>query len=351
MTTLVDRLCLGEKRLIGEKRLRQPRVSILIVNWNTRDLVLGCLESIPEATEDLPCEVIVVDNGSVDGSSEALARRTDITLIENDENLGFAVAVNQAYRRSSGELVLLLNSDVLLTAQALHSMTRFLEDHPTIAGVAPLYVFPDGSPQPFHYRFPTFSVTLANCSSIARRVLPGICRSIAGIPDARRRLLESATRASAGCELPAPSTVGSSLRPHPRRALSDLLQRRPTGSVVGRASVDSLGNARGHGRPRGACLHTNARWHREAAIPRVHRPHAQGNRVSGQRVAVSIRGLCPTHPDVGSRRAEHHWRQAVVERPFGRRRPTSDSQGGHDLMGRYRYASRRPSPARASVQL
>ena len=50
-------------------------------------------------------------------------------------------------------------------------------------------------------------------------------------------------------------------------------------------------------------------------------------------------------------RAEHHWRQAVVERPFGRRRPTSDSQGGHDLMGRYRYASRRPSPARASVQL
>ena len=174
MTTLVDRLCLGEKRLIGEKRLRQPRVSILIVNWNTRDLVLGCLEFIPEATEDLPCEVIVVDNGSVDGSSEALARRTDITLVENDENLGFAVAVNQAYRRSSGELVLLLNSDVLLTAQALHSMTRFLEDHPTIAGVAPLYVFPDGSPQPFHYRFPTFSVTLANCSSIARRVLPGI---------------------------------------------------------------------------------------------------------------------------------------------------------------------------------
>lgn len=154
--------------------MTNPRLSILIVNWNTRDRVLRCLDSLAAATEGLPAEVVVVDNGSVDGSPEALARLTDVVLLKNDRNLGFATAVNQAYRRSSGELVLLLNSDVGLTGQALGSLIGFLDDHPTVAGVGPLYVFPDGSPQPFHFRFPTFSVTLATCSAVARRLVPGI---------------------------------------------------------------------------------------------------------------------------------------------------------------------------------
>ena len=153
-------------------------LSILIVNWNTRDLILRCLESLTAATEGIQREVIVVDNGSVDGSYDALTRKTDIILLKNERNLGFASAVNQAYKRSSGELVLLLNSDVELTREALQSMMEFLDDHPTIAGVAPLYVFPDGSPQPFHFRFPTFSVTLANCSAIAQRFVPGITRRL-----------------------------------------------------------------------------------------------------------------------------------------------------------------------------
>jgi GT2 family glycosyltransferase len=155
-----------------------PKLSILIVNWNTRDRVLRCLESVAAATNGIPSEVIVVDNGSVDGSSRALASKTGIILLENGSNLGFAAAVNQAYRRSSGELVLLLNSDVVLHNQDLRSMIVFLDDHHPIAGVAPLYVFPDGSPQPFHFRFPTFSVTLANCSTIARRFVPGITRRL-----------------------------------------------------------------------------------------------------------------------------------------------------------------------------
>jgi GT2 family glycosyltransferase len=155
-----------------------PDLSILIVNWNTRDLVLSALDSLVAATEGISAEVIVVDNGSVDGSPDALARRTEIILLANKRNSGFAPAVNQAYRRSSGELVLLLNSDVGLARRALHSMIAFLDDHPTTAGVAPLYVYPNGSPQPFHFRFPTFSVTLANCSAIARRVVPGITRRL-----------------------------------------------------------------------------------------------------------------------------------------------------------------------------
>ena len=153
-------------------------LSILVVNWNTRELVLECLESLPKQETGRSYEVVVVDNGSVDGSGDALSRQTGITLIRNDHNLGYAAAVNQAYRRSSGEFVLLLNSDVELTPTALESLTQFLRSNPSAAGVGPLYMNVDGSPQPFHFRFPTFTMTLANGGAIASRLLPGSKRRL-----------------------------------------------------------------------------------------------------------------------------------------------------------------------------
>jgi GT2 family glycosyltransferase len=148
-------------------------VSILIVNWNTRELVLECLRSLPEQGDGTAYEVVVVDNGSVDGSGDALSRQTGITLIRNERNLGYAAAVNQAYRRAKGDFVLLLNSDVDLTPTALSSLAQFLQDHPSAAGVGPLYLNLDGSPQPFHFRFPTFKMTLANGGAVVGRLLPG----------------------------------------------------------------------------------------------------------------------------------------------------------------------------------
>ena len=84
--------------------------------------------------------------------------------------------MNQAYARSSGEFVLLLNSDVDLTVGSLSVLTQFLLDHPHVAGVGPLYLNPDGSPQPFHFRLPTFSALLANGSLLFRRFMPGSTR-------------------------------------------------------------------------------------------------------------------------------------------------------------------------------
>ena len=105
----------------------RPNVSILLVNWNTRDLTLQCLDSLPaSASDDLRYEVIVVDNGSVDGSVAALESRQDVDcLIRNGENLGFAVAVNQAYANSSADLILLLNSDVRLEKGSLAGSRGF----------------------------------------------------------------------------------------------------------------------------------------------------------------------------------------------------------------------------------
>jgi GT2 family glycosyltransferase len=147
-------------------------VSILIVSWNTRDLTLACIESLPVAVDDETAyEVIVVDNDSRDGSAEAL-RRLEVTLIANDANLGYAAAVNQAYREATGDLILLLNSDVRFQPGALSLLVRFLDARPDVAGVGPLYLNPDGSPQAHHYRFPTFGAILAAASEPLRRIPP-----------------------------------------------------------------------------------------------------------------------------------------------------------------------------------
>ena len=113
-------------------------LSVLMLSWNTRDLTIRCLESIPPSVgANLTYEVIVVDNGSRDGSAEALAARDDVVLIQNDANKGYAAAVNQAYRASKGSFILLLNSDVELRVDSIALLTQFLRAHPDAAGVAP----------------------------------------------------------------------------------------------------------------------------------------------------------------------------------------------------------------------
>lgn len=156
----------------------RPDISVLLLSWNTMELTLKCLDSLPDSVDDgLTYEVIVVDNDSHDGSAEALARREDIELIVNPENVGYAPAVNQAYALATGEFVLLLNSDVEFAAGAVSALARFLREHPQVAGVGPRYLNPDGSPQAHHYRFPTFAMTLANASALLRRI-PALRRRV-----------------------------------------------------------------------------------------------------------------------------------------------------------------------------
>ena len=111
-------------------------VSIVIVNWNTRELLLDCLASVRQTTAGCRVEVIVVDNGSSDGSPQAVRKQfPQVTLIENAENRGFAQANNQALTRATGRYLLLLNSDTRLTEDALKNMVAFMEKTPQ-AGIA-----------------------------------------------------------------------------------------------------------------------------------------------------------------------------------------------------------------------
>lgn len=123
-----------------------PTLSILIVNWNTRDLTLDCLRSLAAARLSVPHEIILVDNASADGSADAVAAAFPaVTLIRNAENVGFARANNQAFEASRGELILLLNSDTLVAPGQIEKLAAFLETHPKAGVVGPKLLNPDGS--------------------------------------------------------------------------------------------------------------------------------------------------------------------------------------------------------------
>jgi len=133
-----------------------PELSIIIVNYNTRDLLKSCLRSVFKNKDKLKLEVIVVDNGSTDGSPEMVKKESPrVRLIENEENLGFAKAVNQGIKRAKGEYILLLNSDVIMKSGALREMLNFAERHPLAGIIGGKLVGPDGSIQASVYHFPT----------------------------------------------------------------------------------------------------------------------------------------------------------------------------------------------------
>ena len=130
----------------------RARVSALIVSYNTRDLLLEAVESVARAPE---IEIIVVDNASRDGSADAVAEHfPDVRLLRSDRNLGFAGGTNLAARHASGEYLLLLNPDALLTPGALEQLVRFLAAHSRAAAVGPALRYPNGQPQAAAFRFP-----------------------------------------------------------------------------------------------------------------------------------------------------------------------------------------------------
>ena len=112
-------------------------LSIIIVSYNTRDELERCLASLHEASPAVPHEIVVVDNGSTDGSVEAARRWPSVHVIEAGENVGFARANNVGIRSSRGTDLLLLNSDTVVPPQAIDRLLDDLERHPEVAVVGP----------------------------------------------------------------------------------------------------------------------------------------------------------------------------------------------------------------------
>lgn len=148
-------------------------ISFIIVNWNTRQLLLGCLASIRSMVSGCTCEVFVVDNGSTDGSQAAVREHYGdmVELIENADNRGFARANNQALKRAAGRYVMLLNSDTVLRENTVADLIRFLEENPDAAMAGPRMVGGDGRVQNSFDNFPTLATELLN-KSLLRLLFP-----------------------------------------------------------------------------------------------------------------------------------------------------------------------------------
>ncbi len=131
-------------------------LSIVIVNWNVKDLLAKCLKSIYFASENLDIEIFVVDNNSSDGSVEMLMEKfPKVNLIVNKENRGFAAANNQAIEKATGKYILLLNPDAEILDNSLEKSIQFMDEHPE-CGVMGSRVFnSDKTLQPSVRRFPT----------------------------------------------------------------------------------------------------------------------------------------------------------------------------------------------------
>lgn len=140
-------------------------VSIIIVNWNTRDILSGCLRSIYEQINGLDFEVIVIDNASSDGSAEMIKKEfSQVVLLENSHNRGFAAANNQGMAIAKSRYVLLLNSDTIVLDSAIAKTVSFADSHPEAAVVGCRILNPDRTLQPTCFMFPSILNMLLSTS-------------------------------------------------------------------------------------------------------------------------------------------------------------------------------------------
>ena len=132
-------------------------LSIVIVNWNTRELLFDCLASVESNLGNLQAEVVVVDNASTDGSVAMVQTCfPDTVLLANDENRGFAAANNQAFAIARGRHILLLNSDTIVHGDVIEKSVAYMDAHPDVGMMGCRVLNEDGTTQMTCSRYPTF---------------------------------------------------------------------------------------------------------------------------------------------------------------------------------------------------
>jgi N-acetylglucosaminyl-diphospho-decaprenol L-rhamnosyltransferase len=143
-------------------------VSVCIANWNCRDLLHACLESLHDRPQGVRVETIVADNGSTDGAADMVERDfPEVLLHRNATNVGFARANNQAAQRARGRYLLFLNNDTVVPSGALRGLIDYAEAHPEVGMVGPRLRDAEGKPQVSYRQRPTAG-TLLHRTSLLR---------------------------------------------------------------------------------------------------------------------------------------------------------------------------------------
>lgn len=138
----------------------RPRLSIIIVSWNVRDLLRACLRSLLADIDaaGLDAEIIVVDSASADGAPQMVASEfPSVGLLAQSDNVGFARGNNLGLAVARGAYLLLLNPDTQVQPGAVSEMLSYMQEHPDVGLVGPQLLNPDGSHQSSRRRFPTLA--------------------------------------------------------------------------------------------------------------------------------------------------------------------------------------------------
>ncbi len=157
---------------VAEHKAGAIDISVIIVNWNTKELIQNCLESVYRTMGNLTFEIIVVDNASSDGSLILLDEKYPHAIkICNQENRGFGAANNQAFAIMKGKYALLLNTDAMLTPDTANKLWSFAEAHPQAAIICGQLLNAGGKKQNSVAAFPTL-LTLATNISLLEYLFP-----------------------------------------------------------------------------------------------------------------------------------------------------------------------------------
>jgi len=142
-------------------------LSVIIVNWNVRDLLRACLLSLRRAGAGLSLELIVVDSGSADGSAAMVrAEFPDARLIACAANVGFSAGQNIGLAATRGDFLLCLNPDTEIAGDGLRVMLDYMRAHPDVGVAGPRLRYGDGTVQSSRRRFPTFATALLESTVI-----------------------------------------------------------------------------------------------------------------------------------------------------------------------------------------
>lgn len=149
--------------------MKRPRVDVGVVTWNTRDLTVQALRRLLDSDQGCDLRLMVRDNGSTDGTPDALARLVPEAEMEHDgRNLGFAAGMNRLIRQSTAPWFLLLNSDAWPEPGAIGSLVSASRERPRAAAIAPLLRRPDGTVEPSALPFPSLGAATVAALGLTR---------------------------------------------------------------------------------------------------------------------------------------------------------------------------------------
>ena len=156
-------------------------MSVILVCWNNLDYLEPCLNSLYDSNLHSQFDVVVVDNGSTDGSQDMLRDKfPDVRIIQNDHNVGLGKASNQGIEVTSGRYILLLNNDTIVNGTSLDRMVEFLDSNPNAGAVGGKLLNPDGSVQSCYNDFPSLKEEFLIATRLGENIWEGYPGKIKG---------------------------------------------------------------------------------------------------------------------------------------------------------------------------